>query len=147
VLHESPKEVSIYGTVDPCTLLARKITSTTMHLGDRQTRRPRMSHERERVVSSDDLCSTSPQKKSALMGSSILAPCWLGKPLRRRCASESVEHEGPVCLVSLHQRVRQNHPYSGIYDTYLSCLCVLLSLLPRYGLTAFVALHQDVWSR
>ncbi|KAH8977678.1 glycoside hydrolase superfamily [Lactarius akahatsu] len=44
---------------------------------------------------------------------------------------EAVEHEGP-----------------GIYDTpYLSYLRSVLSLLPQYGLTAFVALHQDVWSR
>ncbi|KAI0293137.1 glycoside hydrolase family 5 protein [Multifurca ochricompacta] len=44
---------------------------------------------------------------------------------------EAVEHEGP-----------------GIYDvSYLSYLRSVLSLLPQYGLTAFVALHQDVWSR
>ncbi|KZT63270.1 glycoside hydrolase family 5 protein [Daedalea quercina L-15889] len=44
---------------------------------------------------------------------------------------EAVEHAGP-----------------GIYDTdYLSYIHSLLSLLPQYGLTAFVALHQDVWSR
>ena len=37
---------------------------------------------------------------------------------------------------------------SGIYDTdYLSYIRNLLSLLPQYGLTAFVVLHQDVWSR
>jgi hypothetical protein len=36
----------------------------------------------------------------------------------------------------------------GIYDTsYLSYLRSILSLLPQFGLTAFVALHQDVWSR
>ncbi|KAH9834996.1 glycoside hydrolase superfamily [Rhodofomes roseus] len=44
---------------------------------------------------------------------------------------EAVEHAGP-----------------GIYDTdYLSYIRNLLSLLPQYGLTAFVVLHQDVWSR
>lgn len=44
---------------------------------------------------------------------------------------EAVEHDGP-----------------GIYDTsYLSYLRSILSLLPQFGLTAFVALHQDVWSR
>jgi hypothetical protein len=36
----------------------------------------------------------------------------------------------------------------GIYDTsYLSYLRSILSMLPQYGLTAFVGLHQDVWSR
>ncbi|KAF9804686.1 hypothetical protein IEO21_09289 [Rhodonia placenta] len=44
---------------------------------------------------------------------------------------EAVEHAGP-----------------GIYDTeYLAYLRSILSLLPQFGLTAFVALHQDVWSR
>ncbi|KAH9988245.1 glycoside hydrolase superfamily [Russula compacta] len=44
---------------------------------------------------------------------------------------EAVEHDGP-----------------GIYDaSYLSYLRAVLSLLPQFGLTAFVALHQDVWSR
>ena len=36
----------------------------------------------------------------------------------------------------------------GIYDTeYLDYLRKMLLLLPQYGMTAFVALHQDVWSR
>ncbi|KAI0089638.1 glycoside hydrolase family 5 protein [Irpex rosettiformis] len=44
---------------------------------------------------------------------------------------ESVEHAGP-----------------GIYDTeYLEYLHKLLSLLPEYGMVAFVCCHQDVWSR
>ncbi|KAH9985691.1 glycoside hydrolase family 5 protein [Russula vinacea] len=44
---------------------------------------------------------------------------------------EAVEHDGP-----------------GIYDTsYLSYLRSVLSLFPQFGLIAFVALHQDVWSR
>ncbi|KIM41720.1 glycoside hydrolase family 5 protein [Hebeloma cylindrosporum] len=44
---------------------------------------------------------------------------------------EAVEHEGP-----------------GIYDTkYLEYIRKLLSMLPTYGLTAFVSMHQDVWSR
>ncbi|KAJ7742575.1 glycoside hydrolase family 5 protein [Mycena metata] len=44
---------------------------------------------------------------------------------------EAIEHEGP-----------------GIYDTeYLTYIRELLSLFPQYGMTAFVALHQDVWSR
>ncbi|KII91594.1 glycoside hydrolase family 5 protein [Plicaturopsis crispa FD-325 SS-3] len=44
---------------------------------------------------------------------------------------EAIEHEGP-----------------GIYDTeYLDYIRQLLSLLPQYGMTAFVSLHQDVWSR
>ena len=30
---------------------------------------------------------------------------------------------------------------------YLEYLRALLSLLPQYGLTAFISLHQDVWSR
>ncbi|KAF8909720.1 glycoside hydrolase family 5 protein [Gymnopilus junonius] len=44
---------------------------------------------------------------------------------------EAVEHGGP-----------------GIYDVeYLDYLRKLLSLLPQYGMTAFVSMHQDVWSR
>ncbi|KAG7096066.1 hypothetical protein E1B28_006746 [Marasmius oreades] len=44
---------------------------------------------------------------------------------------EAVEHAGP-----------------GIYDTnYLQYIRGLLQLLPKYGMVAFVALHQDVWSR
>ncbi|KAJ7672413.1 glycoside hydrolase [Mycena polygramma] len=44
---------------------------------------------------------------------------------------EAIEHEGP-----------------GIYDTeYLAYVRDLLSLFPQYGMTAFVAMHQDVWSR
>ncbi|PPQ80789.1 hypothetical protein CVT26_015204 [Gymnopilus dilepis] len=44
---------------------------------------------------------------------------------------EAVEHAGP-----------------GIYDTaYLSYIRSLLSLLPAYGLSAFISMHQDVWSR
>ncbi|ESK91213.1 glycoside hydrolase family 5 protein [Moniliophthora roreri MCA 2997] len=44
---------------------------------------------------------------------------------------EAVEHAGP-----------------GIYDIeYLAYLRSILELLPRYGMIAFVALHQDVWSR
>ena len=36
----------------------------------------------------------------------------------------------------------------GIYDReYLTYIRQLLSLLPKYGLTAFVSMHQDVWSR
>lgn len=36
----------------------------------------------------------------------------------------------------------------GIYDTeYLAYIRDLLSLFPQYGMSAFVALHQDVWSR
>ncbi|KAF9238092.1 glycoside hydrolase family 5 protein [Melanogaster broomeanus] len=37
---------------------------------------------------------------------------------------------------------------SGIYDMeYLTYIKTLLSMLPKYGLSAFVVLHQDVWSR
>ncbi|KAJ7178177.1 glycoside hydrolase [Mycena filopes] len=44
---------------------------------------------------------------------------------------EAIEHEG-----------------LGIYDTdYLTYIRELLSLFPQFGMTAFVALHQDVWSR
>ncbi|KAF9255450.1 glycoside hydrolase family 5 protein [Marasmius fiardii PR-910] len=44
---------------------------------------------------------------------------------------EAVEHAGP-----------------GIYDTeYLKYIREILQLLPKYGMVAFVALHQDVWSR
>lgn len=39
------------------------------------------------------------------------------------------------------------HAGHGIYDTeYLSYLRSLLSLLPKYGLKCFVAMHQDVVS-
>ncbi|KAK0458583.1 glycoside hydrolase [Desarmillaria tabescens] len=40
------------------------------------------------------------------------------------------------------------HAGLGIYDTeYLDYIRNLLSMLPQYGMIAFVALHQDVWSR
>lgn len=38
--------------------------------------------------------------------------------------------------------------YSGKYDLeYLAYLRAILSLLPEYGMVAFVSMHQDVWSR
>ncbi|KAJ7614127.1 glycoside hydrolase [Roridomyces roridus] len=44
---------------------------------------------------------------------------------------EAIEHEGP-----------------GIYDhEYLAYIRNLLSLFPQYGISAFVSIHQDVWSR
>ena len=37
---------------------------------------------------------------------------------------------------------------SGVYDTeYLDYMRKFFSLLPQYGMTAFVSMHQDVWSR
>ena len=37
---------------------------------------------------------------------------------------------------------------SGIYDKeYLNYLRELFSLLPKYGISIFVCMHQDVWSR
>jgi hypothetical protein len=57
-----------------------------------------------------------------------------------------------VCLLtfSCHhlQLTRAPKHIRGIYDTsYLSYLRSVLLLFPQFGLTAFVALHQDVWSR
>jgi hypothetical protein len=57
-----------------------------------------------------------------------------------------------VCLLTfschLLQLTRAHKHIRGIYDTsYLSYLRSILLLLPQFGLTAFVALHQDVWSR
>ncbi|KAK2465756.1 hypothetical protein APHAL10511_002300 [Amanita phalloides] len=44
---------------------------------------------------------------------------------------EAIEHDGP-----------------GQYDSsYLSYIRSLLSLLPQYGIVAFVSMHQDIWSR
>ncbi|KAG8901460.1 hypothetical protein FRB99_005289 [Tulasnella sp. 403] len=44
---------------------------------------------------------------------------------------EALEHEGP-----------------GLYDAeYLAYLRSILKMLPEYGLSAFVSMHQDVWSR
>jgi hypothetical protein len=56
---------------------------------------------------------------------------------------EAVEHERPyVVYRSLTPRV------SGIYDReYLDYLQSPPSLRPNYGISAFVSLHQDVWSR
>ncbi|KAH7928854.1 glycoside hydrolase family 5 protein [Leucogyrophana mollusca] len=40
------------------------------------------------------------------------------------------------------------HAGLGVYDyEYLTYVRKLLSLLPQYGLSAFVVIHQDVWSR
>ncbi|CCO36209.1 putative glycosyl hydrolase YIR007W [Rhizoctonia solani AG-1 IB] len=51
--------------------------------------------------------------------------------IRLNVTWEAIEHAGP-----------------GDYDTeYLDYLKKLLSLLPEFGLVAFVSLHQDVWSR
>jgi hypothetical protein len=48
----------------------------------------------------------------------------------------------PLQLTRVRKHIR------GIYDiSYLSYLRSVLLLLPQFGLTAFVALHQDVWSR
>ncbi|KAJ3504947.1 hypothetical protein NLJ89_g7671 [Agrocybe chaxingu] len=45
-----------------------------------------------------------------------------------------------------HENLPGDH--SGVYDTeYLDYIHELLSLLPKYGMTAFVSMHQDVWSR
>ena len=50
-------------------------------------------------------------------------------------------------LIIFASSLTQTH-LRGIYDTsYLSYLRSVLSLFPQFGLTAFVALHQDVWSR
>ncbi|KAF8633873.1 hypothetical protein AX15_001204 [Amanita polypyramis BW_CC] len=44
---------------------------------------------------------------------------------------EAIEHDGP-----------------GQYDySYLSYIRSLLSLLPQYGMVAFISMHQDIWSR
>jgi len=38
--------------------------------------------------------------------------------------------------------------FSGVYDTeYLDYIRALLTLFPLYGFTAFISMHQDVWSR
>ena len=44
---------------------------------------------------------------------------------------------------------RVSYPnFRGVYDyEYLEYLKSLLSLLPKFGLVAFVEMHQDVWSR
>ncbi len=57
-----------------------------------------------------------------------------------------------VCLLTFpyhpFRLTRARKHIRGIYDTsYLSYLRSILSLLPQFGLTAFIALHQDVWSR
>lgn len=44
------------------------------------------------------------------------------------------------------QQIQCRH--SGIYDhEYLDYLRELLSLFPKYGILAFISVHQDVWSR
>ncbi|CAE7100847.1 unnamed protein product [Rhizoctonia solani] len=55
----------------------------------------------------------------------------MGTDIQFNVTWEAIEHEGP-----------------GKYDTeYLDYLRKLLSLLPEFGIVAFVSLHQDVWSR
>ena len=50
------------------------------------------------------------------------------------------------CLVHLLVYALKS-THSGIYATsYLSYFRVVLSIFTRYGLTAFVVLHQNVWS-
>lgn len=63
---------------------------------------------------------------------------------------EAVEHAGPY-VPSTDPKVHIQLTYiplRGIYDTeYLAYIRSLLSLLPQYGMAAFVSIHQDVWSR
>ena len=55
--------------------------------------------------------------------------------------SYNLSHAHPLSLIVLFSR-------SGVYDTeYLDYIRKFLSLLPQYGMTAFVSMHHDVWSR
>ena len=59
--------------------------------------------------------------------------------------------EDRKCLLISHMPIISKcffFSHSGVYDTeYLDYIRKLLSLLPQYGMTAFVSMHHDVWSR
>lgn len=56
--------------------------------------------------------------------------------------------EDRKCLLISHISLSKLFSQSGIYDTeYLDYIRKFLSLLPQYGMTALVSMHQDVWSR
>ena len=62
--------------------------------------------------------------------------------------STTARMSSTVLLPSSVQLTGTAHACRGVYDaSYLSYLRAVLSLLPQFGLAAFVALHQDVWSR
>ena len=58
------------------------------------------------------------------------------------------ESECIFCLDTQFAHELTNTSLRGIYDTeYLDYVYNLLTLLPQYGMTSFVNMHQDVWSR
>jgi hypothetical protein len=61
---------------------------------------------------------------------------------------EAVEHAGPCVTTNQFLFVTLKSIHSGKYDyEYLNYVRELLSLLPQYGMRAFISMHQDVWSR
>jgi len=60
---------------------------------------------------------------------------------------EAVEDAGPCVFTHLFLFVTLKSICSGKYDyEYLNYVRDLLSLLPQYGMRAFISMHQDVWS-
>ena len=59
-----------------------------------------------------------------------------------------MEHARPCVTADLFRFVTLKSICSGKYDyEYLTYVRELLSLLPQYGMRAFISMHQDVWSR
>ena len=59
-----------------------------------------------------------------------------------------MEHAGPCVTTDHFLFVALKSICSGKYDyEYLTYVRELLSLLPQYGMRAFISMHQDVWSR
>ena len=59
-----------------------------------------------------------------------------------------MEHAGPCVSTHHFLFVTLKSICSGKYDyEYLTYVRELLSLLPQYGMRAFISMHQDVWSR
>lgn len=64
---------------------------------------------------------------------------------------EAVEHAGQyVSFITQSYKtlIKVGGVFRGIYDMeYLEYVRDLLILLPQYGMTCFVNMHQDIWSR
>ena len=138
-------------TTKPLSLLVQS-PSLSLDVHSRWMKRPSISRDSDVGVSLSVSDLTSPR---ALLRSQLpLSPL----PLVFFDDSPFPDHLGgrgtrwAVCLLtfSCHppRLTRVHKHFRGIYDTsYLSYLRSILSLFPQFGLTAFVALHQDVWSR
>ncbi|KAJ7206511.1 glycoside hydrolase [Mycena pura] len=89
-------------------------------------------------------CKTPVNDDNEAFPAAPQAVTFVGRPFPLQEAPEHLARLRKWGLSFAHVRVSN----SGIYDTeYLTYIRDLLSLLPQYGMSAFVSVHQDVWSR